>query len=175
MASPATLHSPAVGSVGTLGGSGRAEGGGPRSSSFLSRTFAWPSCSPRSSRVLARTLGEEWALRGRGGLWGELRARLGDAGRALGVAGDEGRFLGVAGDEGRFLGVAGDEGRFLGAAGDEGRFLGPGLQTAREHISEAGAALGGVKGWEASRSGVLTCCQLQAGAGAVPPAVTAAS
>lgn len=34
-------------------------------------------------------------LRGRGGLWGEPRARLGDAGRALGVAGDEGRFLGL--------------------------------------------------------------------------------
>lgn len=85
------MYPPAAGSVGTLGGSGVA---GPFSSSFLSRPLAWPSCSPRSSRALARTLGEEWALRGRGGLWGEARAGLGDAGRVLGVAGDEGRFLG---------------------------------------------------------------------------------
>lgn len=56
---PATQHPPAVGSTGTFGGSGRAGVAGPRSSSFLSRTFTWPSCSPRSPRALARTLGEE--------------------------------------------------------------------------------------------------------------------
>lgn len=64
-------------------------------------------------------------------MWGELRAGLGDAGRALGVAGDEGRFL--------------------GAAGDEGRFLGPGLQTEQETVLVGlGQPPGGVRGWETS-------------------------
>lgn len=142
---PATLYPPAVGSVGTLGVSGRAGGAGLRSSSFLSRAFAWPSCSPRSSRALARTLGEEWVLRGRGGLWGEPRAGLGDAGRALGVA------------------------------GDEGRFLGPGLQKEQETVLvQLGQPVGrGAR--QPPRRQVPTCCLRQAGAGAVPLATTAAS
>lgn len=52
---------------------------------------------------------------------------------------------------------------------------GRGCKQQETILVRLGQPLGGVKGWEASRKGGLTCCQLQAGAGAVPPAGTAAS